>query len=74
MGTGMPSLKYAVTGGAGFIGSTLVRTLMQQGSVVIIDNLLTGRESNVAEIRSQVASNDRQVGNKDCGRHCARMA
>ena len=46
---------YLVTGGAGFIGSTLVRTLLSQtnsrkGSVVIVDNLLTGRESNIHEL------------------------
>jgi nucleoside-diphosphate-sugar epimerase len=48
--------KYIVTGGAGFIGSTLVRTLLQQGDghVEVIDNLLTGYESNLEEVRKQV--------------------
>jgi len=46
--------RYVVTGGAGFIGSSLVRALLaQSGSQVrIVDNLLTGREANLAEIRS----------------------
>jgi UDP-glucose 4-epimerase len=47
--------KFVVTGGAGFIGSTLVRTLLAKhggrGSVAVIDNLLTGHESNLDEVR-----------------------
>jgi UDP-glucose 4-epimerase len=42
--------RYVVTGGAGFIGSTLVRTLLPHGSVSVIDNLLTGHERNLAEV------------------------
>lgn len=51
----MSSLKYVVTGGAGFIGSALTRTLLRQGgSVAVIDNLLSGKESNLDEVKSQV--------------------
>jgi nucleoside-diphosphate-sugar epimerase len=47
--------KYVVTGGAGFIGSALVRTLLDGGGhVVVIDNLLSGHEKNLAEIRDRV--------------------
>ena len=48
--------KYVVTGGAGFIGSALVRGLLREGAhnVVVIDNLLTGREANLEDVRSQV--------------------
>jgi nucleoside-diphosphate-sugar epimerase len=49
----MPA-KFVVTGGAGFIGSTLVRTLLDRGHVVVLDNLLTGREKNLAEVRDRV--------------------
>jgi nucleoside-diphosphate-sugar epimerase len=47
---------YVVTGGAGFIGSAIVRGLLREGAgrVVVIDNLLTGRESNLDEVRSRV--------------------
>jgi nucleoside-diphosphate-sugar epimerase len=48
--------KYAVTGGAGFIGSQLVRTLLAQGAgrVTVIDNLLSGHEKNLHEVRDSV--------------------
>jgi UDP-glucose 4-epimerase len=47
--------KYVVTGGAGFIGSTLVRKLLEAGgSVAVIDNLLSGHEKNLAEVRDRV--------------------
>ena len=40
--------KVLVTGGAGFIGSNLVDSLINQGyNVSIIDNLSTGSESNL---------------------------
>jgi nucleoside-diphosphate-sugar epimerase len=47
--------KYVVTGGAGFIGSTLVRTLLNDGGqVAVIDNLLSGHEKNVLEVRDRI--------------------
>jgi UDP-glucose 4-epimerase len=39
---------YVVTGGAGFIGSHLAARLLQDGhSVRVVDNLLTGKQSNL---------------------------
>ncbi|MBL0161432.1 MAG: SDR family oxidoreductase [Bryobacterales bacterium] len=48
--------KVIVTGGAGFIGSGIVRALLGAGvgRVVVIDNLLSGKESNLAEVRDSV--------------------
>jgi UDP-glucose 4-epimerase len=41
-------VKYIVTGGAGFIGSNLVDSLVDGGhEVIVIDNLSTGKEDNV---------------------------
>ncbi|MBQ6395083.1 MAG: GDP-mannose 4,6-dehydratase, partial [Atopobiaceae bacterium] len=40
-----------VTGGAGFIGSNLVRRLLEQGNrVYCLDNLTSGRTENIAEL------------------------
>lgn len=42
-----------VTGGAGFIGSELVRQLAARGNrVVIVDNLVNGKQSNVEDVLS----------------------
>ncbi len=47
--------KYVVTGGAGFIGSTLVRVLLDAGGDVhVIDNLLSGHKKNLEEVRDRV--------------------
>src|SRR5215813_11807330 len=47
---------YVVTGGAGFIGSAIVRRLLEEGAskVVVIDNLLSGHERNLEEVRGRI--------------------
>ncbi|MCC7571474.1 SDR family oxidoreductase [Candidatus Micrarchaeota archaeon] len=40
--------KYAITGGAGFIGSNLVEALAEENEVVVVDDLSAGRKENLA--------------------------
>ena len=53
-------MRYLVTGGAGFIGSNIVDELLRRRhSVVVLDDLSTGNEENLAGVRSQI---DLRVG------------
>ena len=48
-------MKYAVTGGAGFIGSHLVKNLVERGDEVIaIDNLNTGKKKNIEKFSEKI--------------------
>ena len=47
--------RYLVTGGAGFIGSHIVDALVAQGhQVLVLDNLSTGRQENLADVFNRV--------------------
>jgi len=56
---------YVVTGGAGFIGSAIVRKLLAEGAgkVVVIDNLMTGKERNLEDVRRQIDYHHADVRN-----------
>ena len=49
--------RILITGGAGFIGSHLCRRFLDDGAEVIcMDNLLTGRLSNVEDLFHRIIS------------------
>ena len=45
----MKKIKSIVTGGAGFIGSNLVDSLVKEGQkIIVLDNFVSGKKSNLS--------------------------
>lgn len=64
-----------VTGGAGFIGSNLVRALVRAGRRVrVLDNFATGHRENLQEIESEVELIEGDIRDWDCVRRAVRQA
>ena len=61
----MSNIKSLITGGAGFIGSHLVEKLLQENhEILIVDNLCTGKKSNINEI-DKIEFLEKEVGDDD---------
>jgi len=59
-------VKYVVTGGAGFIGSNIVKKLVSRGdNVTVIDNLNTGKENNLSTVRDKIVFLKDSIQNVD---------
>ncbi|SRR6266849_263965 len=51
----MGTVRYLITGGAGFIGSHIAQALLDRGeSVCIFDNLATGKRTNLAILKGGI--------------------
>ena len=61
--------KFLVTGGAGFIGSNICTKLVSRGcSVRVVDNLLTGKKTNLASILDKIEFIEADMGDPKVAR------
>ena len=59
-------MRYIVTGGAGFIGSNIVKKLVARGDdVTVIDNLNTGKEENLKSVIDKITFLKDSILNKE---------
>ncbi|MEM2409615.1 MAG: SDR family NAD(P)-dependent oxidoreductase [Thermofilaceae archaeon] len=68
-------MKVLVTGGAGFIGSHLVRRLVQSGyEVVVFDNFSTGSSENLGELMGDIEVIEGDVRDREAVEAVAQQA
>jgi len=61
--------KFLVTGGAGFIGSNICKSLVSQGCFVrVVDNLLTGKKRNLSGIIDKIDFIEADMGDQKVAR------
>ncbi len=61
--------NFLVTGGAGFIGSNICAKLINQGSFVrVVDNLITGKKSNLTDILDRIDFIEADMGDENVAR------
>ncbi len=61
--TNHKSQRFLVTGGAGFIGSNICKRLVAEGCFVrVVDNLLTGKRSNLASVMDKIEFVEADMG------------
>src|SRR5579863_531829 len=66
-------MRYLVTGGAGFIGSNTVDELVRRGQdVVALDDLSTGKDANLAQVRTKIKLIQDSITNLDAVREACR--
>ena len=59
-------MKFIVTGGAGFIGSNIVKKLVARGdNVTVIDNLKTGKKENLISVKDKIIFYNDSILNLD---------
>lgn len=64
---------YLVTGGAGFVGSNLVRFLLERSERVrVLDNFSTGKRENLHEVRDRIEMCEGDLASRDDVRSAVR--
>ncbi|MFH1615670.1 MAG: SDR family oxidoreductase [Planctomycetota bacterium] len=65
--------SFLVTGGAGFIGSNISRRLVSMGACVrVLDNLITGKRANLADIMDKIEFIEADMGDEVVARNAVK--